>query len=490
MGQSWRATTSCCSSRRLSSVGSRSRAGTGTARRPTTEALALDEQLRALWSPHPSFHLVPHNPSFLRKITVGLAVLESVVATNPSRDVRPDDRCPDQRCGRDRDLGGGPARSEQSEQDEEEKQRAARERHPLHHQRVAVGTGLEAVHARGDEQTEAAEVDRVPQPARQAAHQPRRDLHGNEQVGGDDAPRDGAWSEGRRHRDEQLAPAEHRVAVGPQGHEVDRDEHQREGAEEAVQVEEPGGDPALADQASRDASPHKMLAVTSAHATTPDDARRVPGHLRVHRGEHVIASSGTSTTVRSSRNSVAVTPVPWNNVGAAVVPSTIAALASPSAHHASGPCATTATTPASVGIPSSGSMMWCSSCPPRLQRRSREVLVTTASVSRTTSRHTCRRVEGVEHGDAPSAVGHHACQRGRRRPSRAAPRTRRGAAGPRPRGRRPGPCRCHRGRARCREPVVPRRSSSSSSTAPKPGAGSGGQTMASSRGATALKVRS
>lgn len=47
------------------------------------EALELDRQLRALWSPHPSFHLVPHNPSFLRKITVGLAVLESVVATHP-----------------------------------------------------------------------------------------------------------------------------------------------------------------------------------------------------------------------------------------------------------------------------------------------------------------------------------------------------------------------------------------------------------------------
>jgi predicted ATPase len=47
------------------------------------EALDLDRRLRALWSPHPSFHLVPHNPSFLRKITVGLAVLESVVAGGP-----------------------------------------------------------------------------------------------------------------------------------------------------------------------------------------------------------------------------------------------------------------------------------------------------------------------------------------------------------------------------------------------------------------------
>jgi hypothetical protein len=44
------------------------------------EAVDLDRRLRALWSPHPNFHLVPHNPSFLRKITVGLAILESVVA--------------------------------------------------------------------------------------------------------------------------------------------------------------------------------------------------------------------------------------------------------------------------------------------------------------------------------------------------------------------------------------------------------------------------
>ena len=46
-----------------------------------TEAIALEQRLRALWSPHPHFHLVPHNPSFLRKITVGLSILESVVAS-------------------------------------------------------------------------------------------------------------------------------------------------------------------------------------------------------------------------------------------------------------------------------------------------------------------------------------------------------------------------------------------------------------------------
>jgi predicted ATPase len=44
------------------------------------EAIALDARLRALWAVHPHFHLVPHNASFLRKITVGLSILESIVA--------------------------------------------------------------------------------------------------------------------------------------------------------------------------------------------------------------------------------------------------------------------------------------------------------------------------------------------------------------------------------------------------------------------------
>jgi predicted ATPase len=43
------------------------------------EAVALDARLRKLWAPHPRFVLVPHSPSFLHKITVGLAVLQSLV---------------------------------------------------------------------------------------------------------------------------------------------------------------------------------------------------------------------------------------------------------------------------------------------------------------------------------------------------------------------------------------------------------------------------
>lgn len=45
------------------------------------EALALDKQLRTLWSKHPRFFLVPHRASFFEKISMGLAILQSIVAT-------------------------------------------------------------------------------------------------------------------------------------------------------------------------------------------------------------------------------------------------------------------------------------------------------------------------------------------------------------------------------------------------------------------------
>lgn len=46
----------------------------------TAEALELDRRLRVLWSKHPRFVVVPHNPSFVKKIMFGLAALESIVA--------------------------------------------------------------------------------------------------------------------------------------------------------------------------------------------------------------------------------------------------------------------------------------------------------------------------------------------------------------------------------------------------------------------------
>lgn len=43
------------------------------------EAVQLDARLRKLWSGHPRFIFVPHNPSFFKKITFALATLEGLV---------------------------------------------------------------------------------------------------------------------------------------------------------------------------------------------------------------------------------------------------------------------------------------------------------------------------------------------------------------------------------------------------------------------------
>jgi predicted ATPase len=44
------------------------------------QAMKLDHKLRALWSQHPHFILVPNNVSFFKKISFGLAVLDELVA--------------------------------------------------------------------------------------------------------------------------------------------------------------------------------------------------------------------------------------------------------------------------------------------------------------------------------------------------------------------------------------------------------------------------
>ena len=44
------------------------------------QARVLDDALHKLWSPHPRFIYVPHNSSFVKKIMLGLALLEGVVA--------------------------------------------------------------------------------------------------------------------------------------------------------------------------------------------------------------------------------------------------------------------------------------------------------------------------------------------------------------------------------------------------------------------------
>jgi hypothetical protein len=44
------------------------------------QAVELDARLRAIWSQHPRFVIVPHDTSFIKKIMFGLAALESIVA--------------------------------------------------------------------------------------------------------------------------------------------------------------------------------------------------------------------------------------------------------------------------------------------------------------------------------------------------------------------------------------------------------------------------
>jgi hypothetical protein len=45
-----------------------------------SQAVELDARLRGLWSKHPRFAVVPHHPSFVKKIMLGLALLDSLVA--------------------------------------------------------------------------------------------------------------------------------------------------------------------------------------------------------------------------------------------------------------------------------------------------------------------------------------------------------------------------------------------------------------------------
>jgi predicted ATPase len=52
------------------------------------EAIELDGRLRALWSPHPHFTVVPHAASFFRKMTIGLGLLESLLAQMPADPAR------------------------------------------------------------------------------------------------------------------------------------------------------------------------------------------------------------------------------------------------------------------------------------------------------------------------------------------------------------------------------------------------------------------
>lgn len=50
------------------------------------EAIELDGRLRSLWSSHPHFTVIPHTASFFRKMTIGLGILESLLAQLPTEE--------------------------------------------------------------------------------------------------------------------------------------------------------------------------------------------------------------------------------------------------------------------------------------------------------------------------------------------------------------------------------------------------------------------
>lgn len=54
--------------------------GNPTRTESLAEAVELDGKLRALWSQHPRFTLIPHQSSFFKKISFGLIELERIVA--------------------------------------------------------------------------------------------------------------------------------------------------------------------------------------------------------------------------------------------------------------------------------------------------------------------------------------------------------------------------------------------------------------------------
>jgi len=60
--------------------GSSIEGGNPTRIESVSEAAELDARMRSLWCKHPRFVVVPNNPSFVKKIMLGLAALERIVA--------------------------------------------------------------------------------------------------------------------------------------------------------------------------------------------------------------------------------------------------------------------------------------------------------------------------------------------------------------------------------------------------------------------------
>lgn len=98
-----------------------------------------------------------------------------------------------------------------------------------------VGPCLDTVDRADDEQRQTREVDTVPQALGEPALAPRRDLHGNEQVGGHDPPRNCSGTPLGGERDQEIGWTKVHVVVGHESGDVDAREDEAQRTEIAMQ---------------------------------------------------------------------------------------------------------------------------------------------------------------------------------------------------------------------------------------------------------------
>ncbi len=162
---------------------------------------------------------------------------------------------------------------------------------------MAIGTGRERMAGGRDEDHEAGDVDRVPQPARDPVHHQRRELHDQEELGGDDAPRERNGSVAARERDHDVEHAEAHEAVEQQGGDVQHRCEARHPGDEAVQIEHPRG-AGCAQRATRVREPVEHRRTHETPRQQPAGAHHVPVEmLRIHGQLPPLVVVGVTTVV-------------------------------------------------------------------------------------------------------------------------------------------------------------------------------------------------
>ncbi len=137
-------------------------------------------------------------------------------------------------------------------------------------------------------------MDPTPPLLREPAAEQRRDLDRDQQVHGDDAPRDRDGMPRAVHGDEQVLPRPVREPVEGEDPHVDRDEHHRQTSEVTVQVEDPRGCGALGERLVRDEQAPEHRDGEERPRDEPGGARDVPPGLRIeiHRAQLPLVFGG------------------------------------------------------------------------------------------------------------------------------------------------------------------------------------------------------